>query len=140
MTETDIRTVVVERDMPFPAERVWRALTSPHLVSEWLMKTDFVLGRGEKFRLSGDWGGVDCEFLAIEPHTRLSYRWDHAHEDPAYALKSVVTFTLTETEVGTHVRMEQTGFRADQKQALGGAQYGWTEHLANLEKAVAALD
>lgn len=140
MTDTDIRTVVVERDMPYPAERVWRALTQPHLISEWLMKTDFVLGQGEKFRLQGDWGGVDCEFLAIEPHTRLSYRWDHAHEDPAYALKSVVTFTLTKTEGGTHVRMEQTGFRADQKQALGGAQHGWAEHLANLEKAVAALD
>lgn len=139
MTDTDIRTVTVEREMPYPPEKVWRALTQPHLISEWLMKTDFTLGQGEKFRLQGDWGGVDCEFLAIEPHSRLSYRWDHAHDDPAYALKSVVTFTLSQTDTGTHIRMEQTGFRSDQKQALGGAQYGWQEHLANLEKAVAKL-
>jgi uncharacterized protein YndB with AHSA1/START domain len=139
MSDTDIRTVVVEREMPFPAEKVWRALTQPHLISEWLMKTDFALGMGEKFRLQGDWGGVDCEFLAIEPHSRLSYRWDHANEDAAFNLKSIVTFTLTETGGGTHIRMEQTGFRSDQKQALGGAQYGWVQHLENLEKAVAKL-
>lgn len=136
----DIRTVVVEREMPHPKEKVWRALTQPHLVSEWLMKTDFTLATGEKFTLSGDWGSVDCEFLAIEPHSRLSYAWNHEHEDARFALRSVVTFTLSDTDSGTHIRMEQRGFRSDQKQALGGAQYGWVQHLENLEKAVARLD
>jgi uncharacterized protein YndB with AHSA1/START domain len=135
----EIRTVTVERDIPHPLEKVWRALTQPALISEWLMKTDFTLRKGEKFRLSGDWGGVDCEFIEIEPQTRLSYRWDHPHDDPAFALKSVVTFTLSETPAGTRVRMEQVGFRPEQKQALGGAQFGWTQHLENLEKAVARL-
>ncbi|WP_196258515.1 SRPBCC family protein [Pelagibacterium limicola] len=142
MTDTapEIRTVVVEREMPYPPEKIWRALTQPHLISEWLMKTDFALGPGEKFRLQGDWGGVDCEFLAIEPHSRLSYRWDHSHEEAAFDLRSVVTFTLSETDRGTLIRMEQQGFRSDQKQALGGAKYGWEQHLENLEKAVAKLD
>jgi uncharacterized protein YndB with AHSA1/START domain len=35
------RSVVVERELPFPAERIWRALTQPHLIEEWLMKNDF---------------------------------------------------------------------------------------------------
>lgn len=139
-TAPDIRTVVVEREMAYPPEKIWRALTQRHLISEWLMETDFEPTVGKRFFLRGEWGGVDCEVLTHEPHSTLAYSWDYEHEDPAYALKSVVTFTLTPTATGTLVRMEQRGFRPDQKQALGGAQYGWQEHLANLEKAVSRLD
>jgi uncharacterized protein YndB with AHSA1/START domain len=46
----------------------------------------------------------------------------------------VVTFTLTPTPGGTHLRMEQSGFRPDQKQAFGGALAGWQRFLANLEQ------
>lgn len=134
----ETRTVVVERDIPYPPEKIWRALTQPHLMQEWLMKIDdFKPAVGHQFRLSGDWGGVDCEVLSIEPRNTLSYSWDYNHADPAYALKSVVTFTLTRTATGTHLRMEQEGFRPDQKQALGGAIHGWTRNLENLEKIVA---
>ncbi|SDG35744.1 SRPBCC family protein [Pelagibacterium luteolum] len=139
MTDTTSETlsVVVERDIPFPPEKIWRALTQPHLIEEWLMKTDFRLQIGEKFGLHGDWGSVECEVLDIEPHKTLSYRWDHPNEMAAFDLRSVVTFTLTPTATGTQVRMEQVGFRPDQKQAHYGAQHGWVEHLANLEKALA---
>lgn len=132
---TQLRSVVVEREMPFPPEKVWRALTQPHLIEEWLMKSDFQPLVGHRFNLRGDWGGVlDCEVLAIEPHKTLTYTWDFAHEDPAFALQSVVTFTLTPTSTGTHLRMEQSGFRPDQKQAFGGAKHGWQQFLGNLEQ------
>lgn len=138
MTATETRSVVVERDIPFPPEKIWRALTQPHLMEEWLMKVDgFAPVVGNGFRLSGDWGGVECEVRTVEPNEALSYTWNYAHEDPAYALESVVTFTLTPTGSGTNLRMEQVGFRPDQKQALGGATFGWTQNLANLEQAVA---
>jgi uncharacterized protein YndB with AHSA1/START domain len=136
---TETRTVVVEREIPYPPEKIWRALTQPHLIAEWLMKGDFAPIMGRQFRLSGDWGGVDCEVLAIEPHETLSYTWNYAHDDPAYALESVVTFTLTPTATGTLLRMEQVGFRPDQKQAYQGARLGWRQHLENLEKTVAGL-
>jgi uncharacterized protein YndB with AHSA1/START domain len=38
---TEALTVVVEREIPFPPEKIWRALTQPHLIEEWLMKNDF---------------------------------------------------------------------------------------------------
>lgn len=140
-TSPETRTVVVEREIPYPAEKVWRALTVPHLIEEWLkMKNDFEPVVGHGFRLSGEWGGVDCRILTVEPSRTLSYTWDYAHEEAAYDLRSVVTFTLTPTGTGTHLRMEQTGFRPDQKQAYGGARYGWEEHLANLEKALARTE
>lgn len=135
------RSVVVERHIAHPPERLWRALTQPHLIAEWLMNNDFQPTVGHRFTLRGEWGGVlDCEVLALEPNRMLSYSWNHSHEDPAFDLRSVVTFTLTPTEGGTHLRMEQSGFRPTQKQALGGALHGWTGFLAKLEQVVAAAD
>lgn len=134
----DARSVVIEREFPHPPERLWRALTQPHLIEAWLMKNDFAPEVGHHFHLTGEWGGVlDCEVLALEPYRRLTYSWDFAHEDPAYDLRSVVTFTLTSTLVGTHLRMGQAGFRPDQKQAFGGAQHGWRSFLDKLEEVVA---
>ena len=134
MTAVETRSVVVERHFPHPPEKLWRALTQPYLMEEWLMKNDFAPKVGHRFNLRGEWGGVlDCEVLEIDPNRSLSYTWDFAHEDQAYALKSVVTFTLTPTPSGTLLRMEQAGFRTDQRQAFGGAQAGWRAFLDKLD-------
>ena len=101
-TATETRSVVVEREMPHPPEKLWRALTQPHLIEEWLMKNDFEPVVGHRFNLRGDWGGVlDCEVLAVEPNKTLSYTWNFEHDDAAFDLQSVVTFTLTPTRTGT---------------------------------------
>lgn len=134
-------SVVVERDFAHPPEKVWRALTQPHLIEEWLMKNDFRPQVGHRFNLRGEWGGVlACEVRQIEPHKSLTYSWNFAHEDPAYDLASTVTFTLTRTATGTHLRMEQTGFRPDQKQAYGGAKVGWRQFLARLDELLAKVE
>ncbi|WP_246776731.1 SRPBCC domain-containing protein [Microvirga sp. VF16] len=138
---TETRSVVVEREIPHRPEKIWRALTQPHLIAEWLMKNDFAPVVGHRFNLRGDWGGVlDCEVLAIEPNDTLSYTWNFTHDDAAYDLKSVVTFTLIPTSTGTLLRMEQVGFRPDQKQAYGGAKAGWQGFFANLEQVLARID
>ncbi|MFC7396079.1 SRPBCC domain-containing protein [Chelatococcus sp. GCM10030263] len=140
-TSTETLSVVVEREIACPPEKLWRALTQPQLIEEWLMKNDFEPAVGHRFNLRGDWGGVlDCEVLAVEPNTKLSYTWNFAHDDAAYALKSVVTFTLTPTSAGTLLRMEQSGFRPDQKQAYGGAKAGWQGFFAKLEQVLARID
>jgi uncharacterized protein YndB with AHSA1/START domain len=138
---TETLSVIVERELPFPPEKLWRALTQPHLIQEWLMKNDFQPVVGHCFNLRGDWGGVlDCEVLAVEPNKALSYTWNFAHDDAAYSLQSVVIFTLTPTSTGTHLRMEQSGFRPDQKQAYAGAKAGWQQFFAKLEQVLARTD
>jgi len=140
-TATQTRSVVVEREFLHAPEKLWRALTQPHLIEEWLMKNDFSPAVGHRFNLRGDWGGVlDCEVLAVEPNRTLSYTWNFAHADPALNLKSVVTFTLTPTGAGTHLRMEQSGFRPDQRQAFGGANVGWQQFFASLEQVLTRAD
>src|SRR6201987_407609 len=79
---TETLSVVVEREIPYPAEKIWRALTQPHLIEEWLMKNDFKPAVDHRFNLRADWGAVDCQVLAIEPQKTLSYTW------AAYGLES----------------------------------------------------
>ena len=133
-TTTETLSVIVERDFAHPPEKLWRALTQPHLIAEWLMKNDFVPAVDRRFTLSGDWGSVDCKVLVVEANRSLSYTWD------AMGLESVVTWTLTPTKTGTHVRMEQSGFRPDQQQAYQGAKFGWQKFFGNLEQIVSRND
>jgi uncharacterized protein YndB with AHSA1/START domain len=126
-------SVVVERELSHPPEKIWRALTQPHLIEEWLMKNDFKPVAGHRFGLHADWGAVDCRVVTVEPSRTLSYTW------AAYGLESVVTWTLTPTGTGTRLRMEQSGFRADQQQAYQGARHGWPRFFANLEQVLEKL-
>jgi uncharacterized protein YndB with AHSA1/START domain len=132
-TSAETRSVVVEREVPFPPEKIWRALTQPHLIEEWLMKNDFKPVVDHRFNLSGDWGAVDCQVLAVEPNKALSYTW------AAFGLESVVTWTLTPTGAGTLLRMEQSGFRPDQQQFYQGAKDAWPGFFANLEQVLARV-
>ena len=131
---TETLSVVVEREIPHPPEKIWRALTQPHLIQDWLMNNDFRPVVGHHFNFRADWGAVDCQVLAVEPNKTLSYTW------AAYDLKSVVTWTLTPTSAGTHLRMEQSGFRPDQRQAYQGAKGGWPRFFAALERVLARPD
>jgi uncharacterized protein YndB with AHSA1/START domain len=131
---TETRTVVVEREIAYPPEKIWRALTEPHLIEDWLMKNDFQPVADHNFTLRGDWGSVDCKVIKIQPHTTLSYSW------AAHGLESIVTWTLTPTSKGTNLRMEQTGFRPDQEQAYRGAKMGWGAFFGKLEQVLARVD
>jgi len=131
-------SVIVEREVPYPAEKIWRALTQPHLIEEWLMRNDFKPAVGHNFSLRMDpqpnWNGViDCRVLVVEPNKTLSYAW------ATLGLETVVTFTLTATATGTHLRMEQRGFRPDQPQNYQGARYGWQKFFASLEQVLARM-
>lgn len=137
-TAESTRTLVIERVFPHPPEKLWRALTEGPLIAQWLMKNDFEPVVGRKFQLRADpvpnWDGVvDCEILTIDPVKQLSYSWG------SLGLGSVVLFTLTPAEGGTHLRMEQSGFRLDQEAAYKGAKYGWQNFFGGLERVVAEL-
>jgi uncharacterized protein YndB with AHSA1/START domain len=130
-TSTAALSVVVERELAHSPDKVWRALTQPQLLEEWLMKNDFKPLVDHRFRLRADWGAVDCRVLAVEPDKTLSYTW------AAYGLETVVSWTLTPAGTGTRLRMEQSGFRPDQPQYYEGAKGGWQRFFAALEQLLA---
>jgi len=139
MSEAETVTVVVEREFPHRPDKLWRALTQPHLIQEWLMKSDFVPAVGHRFTLRAGpkpgWNGeIACEVLVVEPNRTLSYSWG------TLGLDTTVTFTLTPTGTGTHLRMEQAGFAADRPQNYRGATAGWHGFLKGLEQLLARTD
>lgn len=134
-----IRSAIVEREIAHPPEKIWRALTQPHLMEEWLMNTDFAPEIGRKFTFRRQPNPdvdivIDCQVLEIEAHRTLSYSWS------AFGLESVVTFTLEPVSNGTLLRMEQAGFRPDQDRAYKGAMASWKQFIAKLDAVVATLD
>ena len=138
MTAAATRSLLIEKEMPQPLEKVWRALTQGSLMKEWLMDNDFqpVVGHRFNFRSTPapNWNGVvDCEVLAVEPNKKLSYSWC------SMGLASVVSWTLSATARGTLLRFEQTGFGPDQEANYNGAKYGWQKFIGGMERVVAGL-
>jgi len=129
------RSVVVEKEFAHPPEKVWRALTEGDLIRQWLMENDFQPMVGHRFQFRAEpvpgWNGrIDCEVLLAQPYERLSYSWG------TMGMENRVAWTLTPTAVGTLLRMEQSGFRADQEANYKGAMYGWRKFFGGLERVV----
>ena len=131
--KSDIRAVVVEREFSHSPEKIWRALTQPALIEDWLMQSDFRAENAHQFCFKTEWGEIDCRVLEIEPNRTLAYSWE------ALGVETVVTWTLEPTETGTLLRMEQAGFREDQKQAFAGARAGWASFLDKLPQTLLKL-
>ena len=132
--------IVLEFDLSHPPEKVWRALSDPTLLTEWLLPViDLKLEKGASFTLKTQpqpgWDGtVNCRFLEIEPQKKLSYTWIVGD-----FIDTVVTFTLARTKSGTLLSVVQSGFRPDQKQNFGGARYGWKMMGGKLEDLLARI-
>jgi uncharacterized protein YndB with AHSA1/START domain len=118
-------SISFEFDLHHSPEKVWRALTDPVLLSEWLLPVvDLRLERGAAFMFKAQpqpgWDGtVNCRYIEIEPGRKLSWSWVVGDID------TVVTFTLTPSTSGTRLSLVQSGFRPDQAQNRAGARYGW---------------
>ncbi len=114
-----------ELDLPHGPQKVWRALTDPGLLTEWLLPVAHLpLEPGAAFTFQAPpqpgWDGmVNCRLVEIEAQKKLSYTWRVGDID------TVVVFTLTPLASGTRLSLVQSGFKESQKQNFGGARYGW---------------
>lgn len=95
---------------PHAPEKVWRALTDPQAIAQWLMKNNFEARVGHKFQFRVEpkprgWTGVvDSEILEADPPRRLVYSWCGSGID------TVVSWTLEPVAAGTRVSLEHRGF------------------------------
>ena len=146
MTEVaaTVRSIVIERNVAHPPQKVWRALTEGPLLERWLMPGDFLPVVGHRFTLHTDpvpnWNGVtEGEVLEVDPPRRLVYRWRTAGA-AGDGLTTTVLWTLTPTPTGTFLRMEQSGFRPQDELNYQGATRGWGRFADRLEQVLAELD
>jgi uncharacterized protein YndB with AHSA1/START domain len=123
--QAQAESISFEFDLRHAPEKVWRAITDPVLLAEWLLPVAGLnLEPGAAFTFTAPpqpgWDGtVNCRFAEIEPYTKLSYAWVVGDID------TVVTFTLAPTLSGTRLSLVQSGFKSHQKRNFGGARYGW---------------
>jgi uncharacterized protein YndB with AHSA1/START domain len=132
-------SVTFDFDLHHSPQKVWRALTDPKLLTEWLLPVvglELAPGAAFTFRAQPqpEWDGiVNCRFVEIEPQKKLSWTWVVGDID------TVLTFTLTPTESGTRLSLVQSGFKANQKKNFGGARYGWRMMGAKLVDLLARI-
>jgi uncharacterized protein YndB with AHSA1/START domain len=118
-------SVSFEFDLPHAPQKVWRALTDPVLLAEWLLPVvGHELEPGAAFTFNAPpqpgWDGiVNCRLIDIESHRRLSWAWVVGDID------TIVEFTLEPTASGTRLSLVQSGFKEHQRHNFGGARYGW---------------
>jgi uncharacterized protein YndB with AHSA1/START domain len=126
-TQAQTESLSFEFDLKHSPEKVWRALTDPKLLAEWLLPVvNLKLEPGQAFTFHTQaypgWDGtVNCRFVEIEAQRKLSYTWVVGDME----IDTVVTFTLAPTPSGTRLSLLQSGFKPQNKQAFGGQRYGW---------------
>ena len=139
--KAETQAIQQQYDLPYPPAKVWRALTDPKLLGQWLMSTDMRAEVGNSFTFRSEptqwWDGiVHCEVLELEREKRLSYTWRSGPESSP--LDTVVSWTLTPTANGTRLSLEHTGFVPGNKFAFQGAEQGWQRMVGERLREVLA--
>jgi uncharacterized protein YndB with AHSA1/START domain len=146
MRTSETRAITVEAVLPHTPGAVWKTLTSPELIGQWLMPNDFepVLGKRFTFKTKpmGGWDGVvHCEVLELVPNERLVYSWKGGSNDsPKIAkLDSIVTWTLTPADGGTLLKLVHSGFRSPGNDfAFEAMSPGWSRIMTRIDQITAS--
>jgi uncharacterized protein YndB with AHSA1/START domain len=137
------KTIQREIPIPQPRERVWRAITEPKTLAEWMFPNDFEPRVGHPFtfqvppnpKMNFEGMTINCVVLECDPPARLAFTW------VAGGLDSRVSFRLEPDGAGTKIHFEHSGFDVSQpwgEQAFKGAEYGWAKMLKQLVAVVEA--
>jgi len=141
-SKAETQSISLEYDLPHAPAKVWRALTEPELLAQWLMANDMRSAVGHGFTFKAEptpwWDGiVHCEVLEVDLHRRLSYSWRSG--SGSSGLDTVVTWTLTPTPSGgTRLALEHSGFLPANKFAFDGAGKGWERNVGERLREVLA--
>ncbi|MEU3897237.1 SRPBCC domain-containing protein [Streptomyces sp. NPDC045251] len=137
--DDDLTTIRVDHFLPHPPAKVWRALTEPDLIAQWMMPGDFRLEVGHRYTMTAVprpntnfSGTVRAEVLAYDVGRMLSVRWQDAVGSPGNAADWTITWTLEPEGRGTRLFLVHTGFDPDdptQRMAHRIMSGGWRSYV-----------
>lgn len=143
--DEDLTRIEVDQYFPHPPTTVWRALTDPDVLAQWLMPNDFAPVVGHRFTFQArpvaatDFSGsVACQVLDLVPQELLRISWADAQRPDGPT--TTVTWTLRSEGHGTRLFTDHAGFDSDdaaQQLARRIMNGGWRSHvMRSLEKAL----
>jgi uncharacterized protein YndB with AHSA1/START domain len=130
-----------------PVERVWELITQAEHLGRWFgdagAEIDLRPGGAMALRWT-EYGTTRGRVVAVEPHTRFSYRWapfkDPSGDEPGEGNSTLVEFTLQPEGDGTRLRVVESGFAslatsdAQRQQNLEGNTEGWEFETGELRE------
>jgi uncharacterized protein YndB with AHSA1/START domain len=130
-----------------PVERVWELITEAEHLGRWFgdagAEIDLRPGGAIVLRWA-EYGTNRGRVVAVEPHTRFSYRWapfkDPGGEEPDDGNSTLVEFTLQPEGGATRLRVVESGFASlatsDEQRAknLNGNTDGWAQEIGELRE------
>lgn len=136
MSDTEARSIELERTLDASPEEVWDALTTPDGLERWFpLEARVDPGVGGSIWLS--WGpGADGEapIRIWEPGRRFGWTESHGTDADGRPIQVTVDFHIEGREGSTVVRLVQSGFSAssDRDEMYDALTDGWTHFLFNL--------
>ncbi|AXK36030.1 SRPBCC domain-containing protein [Streptomyces armeniacus] len=148
--DDDLTTLRLDQFLPHPPAKVWRALTEPGLIAQWMMPGDFRLEVGHRYTMqgmampsTGFSGTVQAEVLAYETEKMLRVSWLDANPGPDTNADWTITWTLEPEGNGTRLFLLHEGFDPDnalQQRARSIMDGGWRSGvLRGLETVLSTM-
>ncbi|MEU5124598.1 SRPBCC family protein [Streptomyces mobaraensis] len=144
--DDDLTAIHVDEFLPHPPDKVWRALTEPELLAQWMMPGDFRLVVGHRYTMTamampgtGFSGTIRAEVLAFEPERMLRVGWRDADPDSRSGADWTITWTLEGEGRGTRLFLVHEGFDPDnafQMRARSIMDGGWRSGVLRGLRAV----
>lgn len=135
--DEDLTRIEIDQYFPHPPAKLWRALTTPELMSQWLMPNDFEPVVGHRFTFQSRpvaqtefSGKIACQVLDLDPQKLLRISWADAEKPDG--MNTTVTWTLEPEGRGTRLFLEHAGFAPDEttqqlaRKFMGG---GWRSQV-----------
>lgn len=147
--------VRLQRDLPAPPDKVYRAWLDPDLLRRWLAPGGLEVARAEvEPRVGGRYriwhtdagahvGGFDCELVELEQDRRIVWRWGFVgpQREAGATFDSLLTVTLDASPNGgtalslVHERLDDLA--AAMPQVADGVAPGWQSVLDKLAEVAA---
>jgi uncharacterized protein YndB with AHSA1/START domain len=123
-------TVVAQRQIPAPVDKVWDYLTKPELLAQWFADTSHIGPDAPVYMETGDGDFFSGRVVEWDPGIVLGLRWTFIGCGPEYEVR----FSLLRRKQGTELTVQDRGaITVEDAECL---RVGWSEFLMRFEKAL----
>lgn len=123
-------TVVAQRQIPAPVEKVWDYLTKPELLAKWFADTEHFAPDAPIYMETAGGDFFSGKVIEWDPGIILGVRWQYLGYGPEYEVR----FSMLRRKEGTELTVQDRGaLTVEEAECL---RVGWSEFLMRFEKSL----